>query len=462
MKRGPKANLSGTMRPCHAAHSVIDAIVTFQENLMLNPHNRRQFLSNAAVTTAAAGVSLSALRTRADSSPNHRVVVGVMGLNRGQYLVSGFAKQPNVEVKYVCDVDSTRIGPVAKQLETETGKAPQGLGDFRRILDDKEVDVLVCAAPNHWHAPATILACAAGKHAYVEKPCSHNPREGELMVAAARKHNRAVQVGSQRRSAEGWIEAIERLHQGVIGRVFLARSWFAKARGSIGTGVPAAVPPHIDYELWQGPAPRRPYLSNILHYNWHWRWHWGNGELGNNGVHGLDLCRWGMDVDYPIRVTSSGGRYHWQDDQETPDTHTVCFEFPGNRQITWAGLSSTRHGGRFIEFYGDSGTMEVDSSGSYVLFDKGDKKVEERKTSPLNDAPHFANLLAAIRNDTPLELNTEIEKAHKSALLCHLGNIAHRTGRTLNCNDANGHIRDDEDAMKLWGREYQPGWEPNV
>ncbi|MDA1180526.1 MAG: Gfo/Idh/MocA family oxidoreductase, partial [Planctomycetota bacterium] len=297
---------------------------------MIDLHNRREFLSNATVATFAAGVSLSGTRSYADTSPNNRVIVGVMGLSRGQYLASGFARQQNVEVKYVCDVDSTRIGPIAKKLESDTGKAPQQVGDFRRILDDQ-----VCAAPNHWHAPATILACAAGKHVYVEKPCSHNPREGELMVEAARKYNRAVQMGCQRRSAEGWIEAVQRLHQGVIGRVYLARSWFAKPRGSIGIGVPGAVPPHIDYELWQGPAPRRPYLSNVLHYNWNWLWHWGNGELGNNGVHRLDLCRWAMDVDFPIRVTSSGGRYDWKDDQETPDTHAVCFEFPENRQITW-------------------------------------------------------------------------------------------------------------------------------
>lgn len=425
--------------------------------------HRRQFISQASVGTAAVGLSLSSLQALAASSPNSRVVVGVMGLSRGAALAAGFAKQPNVEVKYVSDIDSTRIGSVAKQVESATGKAPQAVGDFRRILDDKDVDALVCAAPNHWHAPATILACAAGKHVYVEKPCSHNPREGELMVEAARKYNRAVQMGSQRRSGSGWQEAVQRLREGAIGRVYLARCWYTANRGSIGVGKQVEVPSHIDYELWQGPAPRRPYLDNVVHYNWHWRWHWGNGELGNNGVHTIDLCRWGLNVDYPIRVTSSGGRYHWQDDQETPDTHTVCFEFDGRRQITWEGLSCNRHKeAGFVIFYGDDGTLDVDGNGNYVLYDKDDKKLVEHKAPNRGDDEHIANLIAAIRNDTPRELNAEIEQGHKSTLLCHLGNIAHRTGRTLDCDSSNGHIREDQEATRLWSREYEPGWEPKV
>ncbi len=220
--------------------------------------------------------------------------------------------------------------------------------DIRQILADPEVDALVIAAPNHWHAPAAIMACNAGKHAYVEKPCSHNPKEGELLIEAARKHNRCVQMGNQRRSGDKIIEGIKLLHEGRIGRVYYSRSWYAATRGPIGKGTPAEVPPHINYELWQGPAPRQPFTSNRLHYNWHWTWHYGNGELGNNGIHSIDLSRWGLQVDYPTRVVSLGGRYRFEDDQETADTHIVSFEFPGRKQIFWEGLSCSRDG-----LYGD-------------------------------------------------------------------------------------------------------------
>ncbi len=424
---------------------------------------RRTFLA----TSGAAGLAATGL-TAAERlwarSPNAKIVVGVMGLSRGRALMAGFAREPGVVVKYACDVDSQRAERGARTLQGQ-GKGtprPQPITDFRRMLDDKEVDVIVNATPNHWHGPGTIFACQAGKHVYVEKPCCHNPQEGEWMIAAARKHHRAVQMGAQRRSGPGWHEAISRLHEGVIGRVYLARSWYNNARGSIGKGKPAPVPDYLNYELWQGPAPRKPYLSNRIHYNWHWFWHWGNGELGNNGVHTLDLCRWGLDVDYPIRVTSSGGRYHFEDDQQTPDTHTVCYEFPGRKQITWEGKSCNRHGSGFVTFYGDGGTMELDQNGSYTIFDARGKKIESKKAPSRGDREHIVNLLTAIRNDTPLKLNAEIEEGHKSTLLCHLGNIAHRTGRTLTCDPANGHIAGDEEAARLWHREYDPKFQPKV
>lgn len=424
--------------------------------------NRRNFIGTTASTTAAVGLSLSAAQALADSSPNNKVVVGVMGLSRGASLAASYAGMKNVEVKYVCDIDSVRAAACAEKVKGVSGKAAQAIGDFRTILDDKEVDALVCAAPNHWHGPATILGCSAGKHVYVEKPCSHNPAEGELMIEAARKHKRAVQVGTQRRSGDGWLDAIAKLHDGAIGNVYHVRAWYASARGSIGKGEPAKVPSNIDYELWQGPAPRKPYLSNVVHYNWHWRWHWGNGELGNNGVHTLDLCRWGAQVDFPTQVTSSGGRYHWDDDQETPDTHTVSFEFGGKCQITWQGLSCNRHRAGFVTFYGDKGTLDVDSGGNYKLYDRGDKVVDERTGAKYTNEWHIDNFLEAIRDDKPLELAAEIAEGHKSTLLCHLGNIAQRVGRTLHCDPQNGHISDDKEAMALWGREYEPGWEPKV
>ena len=425
--------------------------------------DRRNFLQQGAVSGACASLAVSTGRAAAQTDTNSKVVLGVMGLSRGRSLAVNFARRPGVEIKYVCDVDSNRAGAAAELVHGAVQKKPQAITDFRKILDDKAVDGLVCAAPNHWHAPATILACAAGKHVYVEKPCSHNPQEGEWMIQAARKHRRAVQVGTQRRSGPSAIEAVQKLHGGIIGRVYLSRAWYNSARGTIGNGQPADVPSQLDYELWQGPAPRTPYRSNVVHYNWHWRWHWGNGELGNNGVHTLDLCRWGLNVDFPTQVNSSGGRYHFRgDDQETPDTHAVAFTFPDDRQITWEGLSCNRHGGGFITFYGDGGTLELDSNGGYRVFNLGDKLIEEQESSRRGDTEHMDNFLAAIRNDKPMTLNTEIAEGHKSTLLCHLGNISQRVGRTLDCDSANGHIQNDDEAMSLWQRDYAPGWVPQV
>jgi predicted dehydrogenase len=427
---------------------------------MAQQMNRRTFFGTAAASGLAAGGLWSAAVQGAEASKT--VVAGVMGMSRGRSLAASFATQPGVVIKYVCDPEQSRADSAAKMLEGMAAKTPQVVSDFRRILDDVEVDVLICAAPNHWHAPATILACAANKHVYVEKPCSHNPYEGELMVQAARKYKRAVQMGAQRRSSPGTIEAMQKLHEGIIGRVYLVRSWYNNLRASIGTGKATAVPAGLDYDLWQGPAPRTPYVDNRIPYNWHWFWHWGNGELGNNGVHALDLCRWGLGVDFPTRVTSSGGRYRWEDDQETPDTHTVCLEFEGRRQITWEGLSCNKHDGKFVTFYGENGALALEGNGTYTVFDAQDKEVGKFGTSSVGDNEHIVNLLDAIRNDQPLALNAEIAEGHKSTLLCHLGNIAHRTGRTLNCDAANGHIVGDDEAMQLWRREYEPGWEPKL
>lgn len=428
--------------------------------------SRRTFLQqSSAAAIAATTLPMAIPRVNGEESPaadSRRVVVGVMGLSRGRALASQFARQPNVEVRYVCDADAQRVSAGMEAVaETASAKA-KGIVDFRTMLDDPELDALVCAAPNHWHAPATILACQAGKHVYVEKPCSHNPWEGEAMVAAARKFQRAVQLGTQRRSSPGTQLAMKRLHDGAIGKVYLARAYYNSARGSIGRGKPAAVPESLDYELWQGPAPRRPYLDNVVHYNWHWRWHWGNGELGNNGIHTLDLCRWGLQVTYPTRVTSSGGRYAYDDDQETPDTHTVGFEFPEGCAITWQGLSCNSHGSKFIEFYGTDGSLELESGGRFRLYDRRNELQEEHASSNVGDADHVANFLSAIRQNDPTLLHAEILDGHRSTLLSHLGNIAHRVGRTLNCDRQNGHIQDDAAAAALWKREYESGWEPNV
>jgi predicted dehydrogenase len=438
--------------------------------------DRRLFFGRAAFASAAAGLPAEGqVRTEEPSPPTEApsndvpkeeqplrtVIVGVMGLGRGAALAAGLARQPAVEIRYVCDVDSLRLGAVAADVEKATGSPPQAVVDFRRILDDPQVDALFCAAPNHWHGPATLLACAAGKHVYVEKPCSHNPWEGEAMVRASQRYARAVQMGAQRRSSPVLRPLIGSLHAGRIGRIYFAASDHSATRSGIGHGVRVEVPPHLNYELWQGPAPRRPYVDNCVHYNWHWRWHWGNGELGNNGVHGLDICRWGMGVDYPTRVCSSGGRYRYDDDQETPDTHVVTFEFEGDRAICWTGTSCSAHGGAFVTFFGEEGTVEVDGSCGYRLFDRDDRLVESVEGAR-GDDEHLGDFLRAIREETPQRLNLPIEEGHKSTLLCHLGNIAHRTGRALTCDPTRGSIEGDTDAMRFWQREYAEGWEPSV
>ncbi|NUM52937.1 MAG: Gfo/Idh/MocA family oxidoreductase [Candidatus Hydrogenedentes bacterium] len=426
---------------------------------MFEKMDRREFIDRAAIGTA--GAAFAAHAASAQGKPSNRVVVGVMGLSRGLSLACGFAEQPDVEVRYVCDTDTRRAEQGCAAVEKKGAPKPQIIADFRKMLDDKELDALVCAAPNHWHASATILACNAGKHVYVEKPCSHNPWEAQAMAESARKHDRVVQVGTQRRSSANVREAIGLLHSGELGRVYSSRSHLWGGRGTIGTGKPADVPAYLDYELWQGPAPRRPYKDNLIPYNWHWHWHWGNGELGNNGVHTLDLCRWGLQVDFPVRVTSSGGRYCFDDDQETPDTHVVAFEYADEKLITWQGHSCNQHVDDFVSFYGEKGMLKIGDLGDYTLYDANDKLVREVKGT-LGEPEHIANFLAAVRADDPSLLNCAIEHAYPSTTMCHLGNIAHRTGRALTCDPKNGAILNDDDAMRYWKREYEPGWEPIV
>ncbi len=427
---------------------------------------RRNFmLASAAVAAASSTHSNSNARAEEAQVAERVIRVGVMGLSRGQGLAVGFAALPGVEVSMVCDVDQRRMSNSVKQLqERGAGPAPRTTTDFREMLADPEIDALVCAAPNHWHAPATIMACKAGKHVYVEKPCSHNPREGEWMVAAADKFKRCVQMGTQRRSAAGTQTAMSKLHAGVIGKLHAARCYYTGLRGPIGKGAQATPPPEIDYALWQGPAPHVPYRDNILPYNWHWLWHWGGGELANNGVHGLDLCRWGLGVDYPQRTVSSGGRYWFDDDQETPDVQSACFEFGDEKQIVWSAMSCNKHGpGYFCAFYGDEGALELDSEGTFRIFDRNDKLLEKGEQASVGDEEHLQNFIDCIRADTPAALNQPILEGHKSTLLCHLGNIAYRTGQTVRTDPANGHLLEPSPAQSaLWGRSYEPSWEEAV
>ncbi|MEX2175519.1 MAG: Gfo/Idh/MocA family oxidoreductase [Pirellulaceae bacterium] len=426
--------------------------------------NRRQFVQSSAVGAAWAAGSYFASQSPAQESKaaGEALNIAVMGVNgRGLALANSFIGQPNCEVAYICDVDEQAIAKAIQAIGSKQSRKPKSVADFRQALDDKSVDILVCAAPNHWHAPATILGCAAGKHVYVEKPCSHNAREGELAIEASRKYKRVVQMGSQRRSSPVIGEGLAKVRGGEIGKVHYARTWYNNRRPSIGVGKPAEVPSWLDWSLWQGPAPEKPFVDNVVHYNWHWKWHWGNGELGNNGIHALDVARWGLGVEYPNRVTSGGGKYRHDDDQETPDTHLVTYNFPGEKSITWEGLSWSPYGNGGsmfgISFHGDQGTMVIENG--YQQFDLKNKEVAN-KTGGNGEREHIANFLDCIKSGKLP--NADIAEGHKSTLLCHLGNIAHRVNRVLTINESDGRIAGDDEAMGLWGREYRPGWEPKV
>lgn len=437
--------------------------------------NRKTFLFQTGLSASSLLLSNSLLAFK--GSPANKVRIAVMGVNsRGLFLASTFAKLKDVEIAYLCDPEQKALSKAAAEVAKIGGKQPGTYADIRKLLEQKDFDALVIAAPDHWHAPAAIMALQAGKHAYVEKPCSHNPAEGELLVAAQKKYNRIVQMGSQRRSFSNVQDMIRKLHEGAIGRVYFAKGWYTNQRPSIGKGKKVPVPQNLNFDLWQGPAPRKDYQDNLVHYNWHWFWHWGTGEALNNGTHELDVIRWGLNADYPTTVSSGGGRFHFQDDWETPDTQIITFNFPNNIGCTWEGRSCNGFGveglGRGVTFYGDKGTLFYPGANDYTIYDRDKKPVAQvkdntpfdpnNKVSPteLLDGMHLQNFADAIRGTA--QQTAPIIEGHKSTLLPQLGNIAYRVGRTLHCNPENGHIKNDKEAAQLWSRTYEKGWEVKV
>jgi predicted dehydrogenase len=297
---------------------------------------------------------------------------------------------------------------------------------------------------------------------YVEKPCSHNPKEGEMMVQAAEKYRRKVQMGNQRRSWPKIQEAIQFLREGGIGKTYLAECWYTNKRGSIGKGQSASPPKHLNYDLWQGPAPRTPFRSNYLHYNWHWFWRWGNGELGNNGVHFVDVCRWGLGVSYPTLVNSIGGRFRFDDDQETPDTQTVSYDF-GSCMMVWHAMSCNQFpSGKppaDMLFHGEKGSVAI-RGGGYTVYDPAGKQIRN-VTGPGGNREHIENFLAGCRDSA--SLNSPITEGHISTLLCHVGNISHRIRESVTTDRATGVLTNNDHALaQYWSREYEPGWEPKI
>ena len=436
---------------------------------------RREFIRHTSLATA--GITILNFPIFGKNAPSNKVVLAAMGVySRGAYLAKCFSELPNVEIAYICDVEETAIKNGVDAVKNAARK-PTVIKDIRQLLTKKDFDGLLISTPDHWHAPASLMAVAHGKHVYVEKPNSHNPYEGELLIQAMNKYPKTLmQMGNQRRSFPTLIQAVKEVKDGIIGNAYFGKSWYANNRKSIGIGKKVPVPPTLDFELWQGPAPRKDYKDNIVHYNWHWFWHWGTAETCNNATHELDCCRWFLGVDYPTRVTSSGGRYAFKDDWEMPDTQVASFEFPNGKAITWEGRSCNKFpvegSGRGFVIYGDKGTLVNNGNDDYKIFDMDNKLVKEVKKSTSNDATntvsasgnldffHFQNFVDGIRGTTTI--NSPMDEGHKSILLCHLANIAHRTGRTLNCNSTNGHILNDPGAMSLWKRDYEKGWEPRV
>ena len=437
--------------------------------------NRREFLDALAVGAAGLAIRANAKSYGQILGANKRLNFAVIGLNsRGYAHLSALqANKQSASIAYVCDVDSKTMDKFAATTKEAMGSAPATEKDFRKILEHKDVDAISIASPDHWHTPMAIAGLQAGKHVYVEKPCSHNPAEGALLVEAQKKYGKVVQMGTQQRSSPHSIEIVGKIHSGLIGRAYYAKAWYSNTRKSIGYGKPAPVPPQLDWDLWQGPAPRKPYTDNIQPYNWHWFRTYGTGEALNNGTHEVDVCRWALDVDYPQRVTSTGGRYQFKDDWQFYDTLVTSFDY-GDKMISWEGKSC--QGMRFYNrdrgaaIMGTTGTVLVDRDG-YEIYDLNGKKTSEFKTGKMTSSSdlrgadsmtdaHFANFIAAICNGE--KLNAPIAVGNVSVTTLQLSNIAWEVNRELKLDTKDGKIEGDAEAMKMWGREYEKGWAPQL
>jgi predicted dehydrogenase len=432
---------------------------------MLDPSTRRDFLKLSSAGLAAAATFGSAPVASAKGA-NDKLVVGLIGCGgRGHHDAKLFRNTPNVELAYVCDVDENRLRKAADELGIDSQHA---IADLRRILDDKSVDAVIVTTPDHWHSIAAIVACDAGKHVYVEKPISHNIREGRLLVDAAARNKTHVQHGTQCRSTPMMIEAVKSLADGVIGNVLVAKCWNIQHRGALGPGENTDPPAGLDYDNWVGPALMIPYRTNRVHQRWSWWYHFGTGDMGNDGVHDIDYTRWGLGVNtHPSKVSALGGKFFFNDDQEFPDTQQVTFEYPGNGKVGERKLLiyeqrlwSTNYPGNVdsgAEFYGDKGKMFLSRRGKIEIRDERNAVVPTTiKPGPQNDVLHVQNFCDAIRSG--VKLNADPLIGHLSTSLCHLGNIATRLGRSLNFDPQKEQIIGDEEANALVRRPYRSHW----
>lgn len=428
--------------------------------------NRRSFLQAASASVVASTLAAGMAGASRGSGANDRLTVGLIGCGgRGVHDAGLFQNVPNVEVAYVCDPDETRLTNAAQKFRVPRERA---VTDLRRLLDDKSLDIVIVATPDHWHTPASILACEAGKHVYVEKPISHNIYEGRLLVSASQKNKVNVQHGTQCRSTQMMIDAIKLLHDGIIGPVFVAKCWNVQRRSTIGRGQDTPPPEGLDYETWVGPATMIPYRTNRVHNRWSWWYHFGTGDMGNDGVHDIDYTRWGLGVEtHPSKIAAIGGKFFFDDDQQFPDTQQVVFEYPGNGQVgnrklliyeqrLWDGNYpfNTDSG---AEFHGPGGQMFLSRRGKVQVWDSLNKpRPVPVKPQAQDDAAHVLNLVAAIRDG--VGLNADSLTGHLSTSLCHLGNIATRLGRTLNFDPIKEEFPGDMEANGLVRREYREHW----
>ena len=435
---------------------------------MTSPANRRRFLSTTAGAATLAAVAAAGVHSSLEAADERqKTVVGLIGPGgMGSSHLSLLARNPEVELAYVCDVDSNRLAAAVANAQKGSGKAPQGVKDMRQVFDDKRVEAVWIATPDHWHAPATILALNAGKHVYVEKPGSHNIREGRLMIEAAEKAKKVVQVGTQSRSTPTVMEAIEKIRSGAIGQVLVAKAWNSQKRGSIGKAKPSDPPAHLDYDLWLGPVPARQFQANFLPGIWRWWYDFGAGDIGNDGVHDIDVALWGLGVDtHPNRVAALGGKCFFDDDQQWPDTQYAAFEYagdgsPGSRrqlifeQRIWSPYVQEGYENG-VAWYGTNGLLICGHSVGWKLYGPKNKLIEEKTGSPDLGA-HHRNFLECMR--TGKAPNADVRIHHPVASLCHLANIATRLGRTLNFDPKTEQFLGDAEASALVARKYREHW----
>ncbi|MDO6518724.1 Gfo/Idh/MocA family protein [Zobellia uliginosa] len=440
--------------------------------------SRRNFIKKTATGSVAltfGGLVLPSMANANILGANDHINCAIIGVrSRAKAHVMAIHQQKNAKIVYSCDVDDTILEEHNKWCQKNIGYIPKIEKDFRKVLEDKDVDAVFIATPEHWHAPMAIMALQAGKHVYVEKPCSHNPYENDLLVKAHKKYGKKVQMGNQQRSARTSIMGIEDIRNGVIGEVYKGEAYYSNNRGSIGKGNVIDVPDTLDWEMWQGPAPREKYRDNVHPYNWHWFKTWGTGEVHNNGTHEIDICRWALGVDLPESVTSFGGKYAYDDDWQFVDNQQVTYKYPDNKFITWTGHSRgkimPKQPGRGATIYGSKGIIQLDRN-FYKLYDLDGNLLKEEKEGAASattntmgqgqlDVNHVGNFFEAIRTDK--SLHSDISDASISTMLCHLGNMAQDAGETLKIDQATGKILNNEKAMAHWKREYAEGWEPKL
>ncbi len=438
--------------------------------------SRRSFIRHAASGALLAAVSPVALKAEVTEpiiipseakGANDRLRIAVLGINgRGKSHIGeimGLAEKANVEVVALSDPDMNIMQERAKEFREKYGKTVRIEQDFRKIYDDKSIDAVTLATPNHWHALQTIWACQAGKDVYVEKPATHNIYEGKKMIEAAYKYNRIVQHGVQLRSSAAIREAIGHLQDGLIGKVYMARGLVYRWRPDIGNKGISKVPAGLDYDLWCGPAPMAPFSENLVHYNWHWHWNYGNGDVGNQGIHETDLCMWGLGVNsLPERITSMGGKFLWDDCKEVPEIQTSIYHYPKEKKIiqfevrNWCTNQEDGAGVGNI-FYGDKGYMVIDGYGTYATFLGQDREKGPARSEEGELTLHFQNWFDAIRARDMSIQNGPVQTGHLSSALAHLGNISYRLGRQLEFDPVAERFtgEGESEANSMLSRDYR-------